>query len=114
MKRVPILRREFSIGSKGAFSVDRDRLATVVSMKFFRPVCERQAAYRCDYEIALDRKIVRRFYGFGVDEITAALSAMRTAVSDIENRWAHEWRIAIPKEYFEDMRGASSSSRRRR
>jgi hypothetical protein len=112
LKRDPIVLREFSIMPNGEFVHGRrlppplrKRDASVVSLFFFRPM--RQAnVYRCTYEIRKDDKVLRRFKVFGIDAVGALLNAMKTVIIDLEVRYLNEWRVSVPKEYFDDMRGS--------
>ena len=111
-KRAPIVVREFSIMPNGEFVHGRrlppplpKRDASVVSLCFFRPV--RQASvHRCTYEIRKNNKVLHRFSVLGIDAVGALRRAMRAAVSVLEIRYLNEWRVSVPKEYFDDMRSS--------
>ena len=110
LKRGPIVLREFSIMPNGEFVQGRrlppplrKRDASVVSLCFFRPM-RHATAYRCRYEIRKDGKVAHRFSVLGIDAVGALLNAMSTVVVVLETRYLSEWRVSVPKQYFDDMR----------
>jgi hypothetical protein len=112
LKRDPIVVRDFSIMPNGEFFHGRvlppplrKRDASVVSLCFFRPT-RRANVYKCAYEIRKDRKVVLRFRASGIDAVGALLNAMESVVIDLETRYLNEWRVSVPKAYFDDMRGS--------
>ena len=110
LKRDPIVLRQFSILPNGEFVHGRrlppplrKRDASVVSLCFFRPT--RQASvHGCTYEIRKDDKVLRRFSVLGIDAVGALRNAMHSLVIDLETRYLNEWRVSVPKQYFDDMR----------
>ena len=112
LKRDPIVTREFMIMPSGDFIHGRrappplrKRGATLVSLCFFRPR-RKLNFYACTYEIRKNGKMVRRFAVGGLDAVGALLNAMESVVGDLEIRFLKEWRVSVPKEYFDDMRGS--------
>ena len=104
-KRDIIVRREFSFDSAGKFSHGRKRGATIVSLNFFRPTRPTGGVHKCVYEIRMNNRVVRRFAVHGFDGVSALGFAMGYAVIDLETGFLERWRVSIPAEYFDDMRG---------
>lgn len=106
LKRKPIVMREFSIMPDGKFDHGTKRGATPVSLCFFQPRRKAASFYGCAYEIRKDDKLVHRFAVAGIDAVSALRNAMRDVVMILEIRFLNEWRVSVPKEYLDDMRGS--------